>query len=154
MFLEHRVDVTSSIQENECNQLAIMFESALRHGRDRVRKYGDRVCWNGEASRLYVRKAQYHWGWDWGPTIISAGPWKPIYLEIYQSRIAEMEFSIVLSENLFMATIYYTFTLENPPDDAVLELELSSPNTSDQPVTVYQHQLAISGTQVKGTIPI
>jgi beta-mannosidase len=65
MFHEHRVDVTSLLKRED-NTLWIVFESALKMGREEVRKRGDLVCWNGEASRLYVRKAQYHWGWDWG----------------------------------------------------------------------------------------
>lgn len=31
--------------------------------------------WNGNSSRLYVRKAQYGWGWDWGPVVMTVGPW-------------------------------------------------------------------------------
>ena len=31
-------------------------------------------------NRVYVRKAQYHFGWDWGPKFISCGIWKPIKL--------------------------------------------------------------------------
>ncbi|CAG8756462.1 14603_t:CDS:2, partial [Acaulospora colombiana] len=26
---------------------------------------GELALWNGDASRLHVRKAQYHYGWDW-----------------------------------------------------------------------------------------
>jgi len=31
--------------------------------------------WNGVSARLYVRKAQYGWGWDWGPVVMTVGPW-------------------------------------------------------------------------------
>jgi len=31
-------------------------------------------------NRVYVRKAQYHFGWDWGPKFIGCGIWKPIKL--------------------------------------------------------------------------
>jgi beta-mannosidase len=64
MFHEHRVDVTDDIEHE--NILSLIFYSALRKGREQVDKRGDLKFWNGEASRLYVRKAQYHWGWDWG----------------------------------------------------------------------------------------
>ena len=65
MFREHRVDVTSRLKSGH-NDLGIVFESALRKGREEISKRGNLMCWNGEPSRLYVRKAQYHWGWDWG----------------------------------------------------------------------------------------
>lgn len=29
-------------------------------------------CWNGDPSRLFVRKAGYHYGWDWGPTLMTS----------------------------------------------------------------------------------
>ncbi|RYY50720.1 MAG: glycoside hydrolase family 2 protein [Chitinophagaceae bacterium] len=31
-------------------------------------------------NRVYARKAQYQFGWDWGPKFIGAGIWKPVYL--------------------------------------------------------------------------
>jgi len=65
MFHEHRVDVTHLLK-NGRNNLGIVFQSALKRGRAEVAKRGNLLCWNGEPSRLYVRKAQYHWGWDWG----------------------------------------------------------------------------------------
>lgn len=51
---------------------------------------GELALWNGDASRLHVRKAQYHYGWDWGPVLMCVGPWKPIRLEAYTVRISEL----------------------------------------------------------------
>ncbi len=34
-----------------------------------------------ESPRMFVRKAAYHFGWDWGPRFITAGPWKGVFLE-------------------------------------------------------------------------
>lgn len=65
MFLPHRVDVTDNllkIGEGE-NELVIDFDSAYLRGWKLVEKYPDHKwgCWNGDSSRLGVRKAQYHW---------------------------------------------------------------------------------------------
>lgn len=30
-----------------------------------------------------IRKAPYHFGWDWGPRFITAGIWKPVYIETW-----------------------------------------------------------------------
>jgi beta-mannosidase len=51
---------------------------------------GELALWNGDASRLHIRKAQYHYGWDWGPVLMCVGPWKPIRLEGYTARISEL----------------------------------------------------------------
>lgn len=32
---------------------------------------------------VYARKAGYHYGWDWGPRIVTSGIWKPIILEMW-----------------------------------------------------------------------
>lgn len=31
----------------------------------------------------FVRKAPYHFGWDWGPRIVTMGIWRPVRLEAY-----------------------------------------------------------------------
>jgi beta-mannosidase len=32
---------------------------------------------------MYSRKAQFHYGWDWGPRLITCGIWRPISLEAW-----------------------------------------------------------------------
>ena len=68
MFVTHRVDVWSGIQHGE-NELRIVFESAEVKAKEVQKMHPGHkwLCWNGDPSRLGVRKAQYHWGWDWGP---------------------------------------------------------------------------------------
>lgn len=63
MFLSHRVNITNYLQSKEPNTLIINFESALLKGRELQKQYPDHrwELFNGEASRLAVRKAQYHW---------------------------------------------------------------------------------------------
>jgi beta-mannosidase len=34
-------------------------------------------------NRVYVRKAQYQFGWDWGPVFIGAGIWKKVWIDAY-----------------------------------------------------------------------
>ncbi|MCL4508659.1 MAG: glycoside hydrolase family 2 protein [Chloroflexi bacterium] len=86
MFLPYRVDVRTILREGT-NELRMLFESALRRGKEREAAHGRLTAWNGDASRLYVRKAQYHYGWDWGPCLLTAGPWGPISLEAYTTRL-------------------------------------------------------------------
>lgn len=63
MFLPARVDVTSVLKEDGQNELVITFDSAYLRGWKLVEKYPDHKwgCWNGDSSRLAVRKSQYHW---------------------------------------------------------------------------------------------
>lgn len=63
MFIPERVDVTSHLSQSGDNELVITFDSAYLRGWKRVEQYPEHVwsCWNGDSSRLAVRKAQYHW---------------------------------------------------------------------------------------------
>ena len=62
MFTPERVDVTTLLARLE-NVLTIRFESALLVGREIVQAHPEHLwgCWNGEPSRVGVRKAQYHY---------------------------------------------------------------------------------------------
>lgn len=62
MFTPERADVTALLKEGD-NELVITFDSAYLRGWKLVEKFPDHKwgCWNGDSSRLAVRKAQYHW---------------------------------------------------------------------------------------------
>ncbi|WP_018604614.1 beta-mannosidase [Uliginosibacterium gangwonense] len=90
MFVPARVAVADCLRPGT-NQLIIVFESALRRGQELEALFGKRHLWNGDSSRLYVRKAQYHYGWDWGPILLTAGPWKPVTLHSYDVRITTLD---------------------------------------------------------------
>ncbi|GAA5900435.1 beta-mannosidase [Sporobolomyces salmoneus] len=89
MFTPYRIQVTSNLQYY--NTLYIVFHSAFRRGRqieeEKLGRGNHPPAWNGDPSRLFVRKAGYNYGWDWGPVLMTAGPWRPIRLETYTSRI-------------------------------------------------------------------
>lgn len=63
MFIPERVDVTTHLKKEGDNELEITFESAYLKGCTIVEAHPDHRwgCWNGDTSRLAVRKAQYHW---------------------------------------------------------------------------------------------
>lgn len=63
MFIPERVDVTTHLKAEGENELEILFESAYLKGWELVEKHPNHQwgCWNGDNSRLAVRKAQYHW---------------------------------------------------------------------------------------------
>ncbi|TDL19227.1 glycoside hydrolase [Rickenella mellea] len=74
------------------NTLLLHFKSAKIIARDLEKKYG-RVragsCNLGDPSRVYVRKAQYDWRWDWGPELMTVGPYRPVHFLTYTARILD-----------------------------------------------------------------
>jgi beta-mannosidase len=63
MFIPERIDVTTNLVKVGENTLEITFDSAYLKGWEIVEKHANHHwgCWNGDNSRLAVRKAQYHW---------------------------------------------------------------------------------------------
>jgi beta-mannosidase len=102
MFIPHRVDITQRVKPGEINILEIVFASA-RLEAIKIREQHPEHKWvgfNGDMSRLAVRKAQYHWGWDWGPILNTCGPWREVRLESYQCRIEDLRVDYKLDDNL------------------------------------------------------
>ena len=40
------------------------------------------------------------YGWDWGPVLMTVGPWRPIHFHTYDIRIAEVWANAIVSEKL------------------------------------------------------
>jgi len=40
---------------------------------------------------VFTRKAGYHYGWDWGPSFVTSGIWRPIELKAWdEARIKDV----------------------------------------------------------------
>lgn len=127
MFVPRRLDVRNKLRQG-ANQLWILFASALKHGKALEAAHGGpRPLWNGDSSRLFVRKAQYHYGWDWGPTLLTAGVWREARLETYAARIAELYCPVNLEDDLLTAEFPVRVSLEGQLEGATVKLELYGP---------------------------
>jgi hypothetical protein len=120
--------------------VVIEFESTLRRGREtEVAHGGKRPGWNGDSTRLFVRKAQYHYGWDWGPVVLCLGPWRDVYVESYETRIADVLTTTKLSADFSQAELDVAVTLEGAASDVTLEL-YSPDGTLLESQTLYSKQ--------------
>ena len=41
---------------------------------------------------VFARKAGYHYGWDWGPRLVTSGIWRPVLLEAWDDLRIENVF--------------------------------------------------------------
>ncbi len=92
MFRSYSFDVTDIVNPKN-NVLSILIHSPLNEARSLEEKFGKlQVALNSE--RVYLRKAQYSFGWDWGPSFPTSGIWKPVYLEQATSvELSELTFN-------------------------------------------------------------
>jgi len=79
MFRKYRFQVRKLLEPKD-NLLRIVLKSPLRMGKDLINQYGELYAVRFE-ERVYLRKAQYSFGWDWGPSFPTVGLWRPVYLE-------------------------------------------------------------------------
>jgi len=78
MFLTYTYNVKNILRPAD-NKLKIIIKSPIRYASQQEKKYGKlHVALN--SSRVYIRKAQYSFGWDWGPSFPTSGIWRIVYL--------------------------------------------------------------------------
>ncbi|KAL1864380.1 hypothetical protein VTK73DRAFT_5943 [Phialemonium thermophilum] len=112
MFLEWRIDVTDKIYDGP-NELELHFESTFLVGKKLEKEQGFKnLYWNGDSSRMNTRKVPCHYGWDWGPTLLTAGPWRPIYLESFVTRISDLGIDVEVADTLDRAVVTATVEVE------------------------------------------
>ncbi|MEO9501371.1 beta-mannosidase [Nonlabens ulvanivorans] len=77
-FLNWQVDVKAFLEEE--NELYVTIKSPIEIEKQKAEANPYTLP---EGNRVYTRKAQYQYGWDWGPKLNTMGIWKPVYLEAY-----------------------------------------------------------------------
>lgn len=135
MFTPQRVDVTSTLREGD-NELAVTFDSAYLRGWEEVEKHPGHKwgCWNGDSSRLAVRKAQYEFGWDWGPVLNTCGPWRPVNLEIFESRLADLYFHTTVEDSLKSAKVVAHASVEGAASTVRFDVSLDGKAVASETV--------------------
>ena len=89
MFREWRVPVKSLLKEKD-NVLRVYFHSPVKIDLPKFDAIsypidaGNDQSENGGLLKkkisVFARKAGYHYGWDWGPRLVTSGIWRPVYL--------------------------------------------------------------------------
>ncbi len=108
MFRKWTVSAKSHLKKGT-NHLKIVFHSAVQKGKDEAAKLPYTLP---EKERVFVRKAQYQFGWDWGPRFVTAGIWKKIQLKFWNSaKIRNIKYEqIALTEE--MAMLMFTVDID------------------------------------------
>jgi beta-mannosidase len=79
MFRPAAFDVTGRLRLGQPNVLAVRFDPPLQRIRGKTLS-----AWGRNPERTAMRKAQFGYGWDWGPRLPTIGIWRPVRLERLQ----------------------------------------------------------------------
>lgn len=74
-FRKWDVDVKPLLKAE--NELRLVFESTSKYEKEAQEKLSYELP---EGERVFTRKAQFQYGWDWGPKLNTSGIWRPIKL--------------------------------------------------------------------------
>ncbi|GGM00300.1 glycoside hydrolase family 2 protein [Nakamurella endophytica] len=83
----HRIALDEVLRPGP-NEVEVVFDSAWEYARDLERMLGPRP--NAYPTPFqFVRKMACNFGWDWGPSLVTAGIWRPVAVETWDTaRIA------------------------------------------------------------------
>ncbi len=96
MFIPYRFDVTAFLKPRN-NSLLVKFEPATQYAKRLMNRYtsfseSDFI----NPYRVYIRKAQYQFGWDFCPALPGCGIWRPVRLEgTKKARFADLHIRTV-----------------------------------------------------------
>jgi beta-mannosidase len=81
MFRTWTVDVTGRLRAGE-NRLDVRFRSPIPIEDSSAAAFPYKLPAGNDphATRIFTRKAGYHYGWDWGPRFVTEGIWRPVRL--------------------------------------------------------------------------
>lgn len=131
MFVPHRFEVGPLLRPGE-NILRVHIDSIWRHVADKPR---DAECAFGDQERLYVRRMQCTFRWDWVNRFVSAGIWRSVTL-VFPARARATDLFVSTREirrgrsgEPAAATLRVRWEAELADEDSVLaRLELRDPS--------------------------
>ena len=92
MFIVYAIQAKKYLNPGE-NKLRIYFHSAVNVGMEKLRKVpylimaANEIAPENERSNVFTRKAPFHYGWDWGPRLVTCGVWKPVKIVAWNEFI-------------------------------------------------------------------
>lgn len=106
-FLPYEFDVTDCIHEGS-NNLQVMVDCGLYticNGKD-IEKYDPKdpgaIREDLELRRIYLRKPQFEYNWDWARRLVTVGLWKPVELrEYHTAALRDLHVTDVFEEKGF-----------------------------------------------------
>lgn len=139
MFREWRINVKPLLEVGQ-NTLRIHFRSPIAEDLPKLTNLGydlpavsDQSIAGGLGNKrlsIFARKAGYHYGWDWGPRLVTSGIWRPVFLEAWSTaRIENLHLvnQQVSKESARIQAIFEIQALKQAKIDLTIEIDSSQP---------------------------
>jgi beta-mannosidase len=109
------------------NQLLIVFESAVNKGRQMAKMLPYTLPGD---EKVFTRKAQYQYGWDWGPRFVTCGIWRPVRIEVWNEfRVSDVHITTnTFNENVAKLTAAFEIVSDVAE---VVKIEVQNTYNSD-----------------------
>jgi beta-mannosidase len=108
-FRSYKVPVKGLLTEE--NTIEIQFEPTSTH-ENKAKSQLDVTM--PEGNRIFTRKAQFQYGWDWGPVLNTSGIWKDIYVKAWNMAALENIYIEEIAYTAEEASFNVNVTLTNP----------------------------------------
>ena len=154
MFRHHAVPVKGLLREAS-NELMVEFESPIAAGLAKHDSYdflfpksGNDLAEIGQVEgnkqvSIFSRKAGYHFGWDWGPRLVTSGIWKPISLTAWSGfRIKD----VAITHELENSNAHLTAKVEAMASSSMKDQEVSAEVWIDGKRVVTQPVVLLEGS--------
>lgn len=93
MFLKYKFSIKRFLKKGK-NELSVVFHSPANYAIKQETKYG-KLPVELNSYRAYIRKAQYSFGWDWGPSFPTSGIWRDVYIVEEATKIESISFDTI-----------------------------------------------------------
>ncbi len=87
MYRTWRISLNNLLKNGE-NTLKIIFKAPEKINKEKARKLKYKL----PDDRAFSRKAPFQFGWDWGAKFLTAGIWKPVYIDFWdKAKISDIQ---------------------------------------------------------------
>jgi beta-mannosidase len=123
MFRTWTVDVTKQVRPGS-NRLDIVFHSPIPREDSMAAAFPYRLPAGNDphGTRVFTRKAAYHYGWDWGPRFVTAGVWRPVLVRAWSGVVLRDAFirQNTLTDTLATLTAHVTVQADTTTDGTLV----------------------------------
>lgn len=121
MFTPAVFDITGKLNHG-LNHIAVKFDSTMAV--TNTKNY-DKMWYSYSPNRVWVRKAQMNFRWDWGPRILTVGIWKDVEINIHKAVKLDSVFAQTLEIKENIAKVLIQIETQGTKDCDTLEAEIN-----------------------------